>query len=83
LPTVGIAVPVDHPMIVCLCNGLRERACAELAGAGACRGIGCLYRLQNARVRCGRCVPIMRELLERHAPATGDGRVKGGEPAVA
>ena len=71
-------------MIVCVCNGLRERACVKLAGAGACRGVGCLYRLQNARVRCGRCVPMMRELFERYAlaiPLTPDHVGRQGQAA--
>jgi bacterioferritin-associated ferredoxin len=53
-------------MIVCVCNGLRERACRETAGSGRCRGVGCIYRELGCRVRCGRCVPMMQEIFREH-----------------
>lgn len=55
-------------MIVCVCNGLRDSTCRETAADDRCRGLGCIYRLNGARVRCGRCVPMMRELYAEHAP---------------
>ena len=51
-------------MIVCVCNRLSEGACREAACRAECQGVGCVYRLLGARVRCGRCVPHMRSLLE-------------------
>lgn len=59
-------------MIVCVCNGLRDKVCRETAASGRCRGVGCIYRLNGCQVRCGRCVPMMRELYEAHAPASPD-----------
>ena len=56
-------------MFVCICNSLRDQVCRETAASGACRGPGCIYRLNGARVRCGRCVPRMRELYRQHAQA--------------
>ena len=56
-------------MIVCMCNGLRESACREVAANGRCRGVGCIYRQLDARVRCGRCVPMMQAIYARHAPS--------------
>jgi bacterioferritin-associated ferredoxin len=55
-------------MIVCMCNGLREKACREVAANGQCRGVGCIYRQLGSRVRCGRCVPMMQEIYLSHAP---------------
>jgi bacterioferritin-associated ferredoxin len=55
-------------VIVCVCNGLRDSTCRETAADDRCRGPGCIYRLNGARVRCGRCVPTMRELYSAHAP---------------
>ena len=51
-------------MIVCVCNSLREGACREAACRDECRGAGCVYRMLGARVRCGRCVPHMRALVD-------------------
>ena len=54
-------------MIVCVCNGLRDSTCRKTAADSRCRGPGCIYRLNGARVRCGRCVPMMREIYFEHA----------------
>jgi bacterioferritin-associated ferredoxin len=69
-------------MIVCVCNGLRESACREAARSGHCRGVGCMYRLQGCRVRCGRCVPLMQEILAEHAPEPVSCGGCGGERAL-
>jgi bacterioferritin-associated ferredoxin len=61
-------------MIVCVCNALSSSSCADTAGSGRCRSVGCMYRLQGARVRCGKCLPAMRGILSQHGP---------GEPAAA
>lgn len=48
--------------------------------------MGCVYRLQGARVRCGRCLPHMQALLEEVrgvAGSTGRGEelpVRTGGP---
>jgi len=51
-------------MIVCVCNVLAEDACREMAERPDCHSLGCVYRGLGGRVRCGRCVPQMRELFE-------------------
>jgi len=58
-------------MIVCVCNGLCERRCQEAAGRSECRSVGCIYRGLGGRVRCGKCVPLMRDIFaaaKEHAP---------------
>jgi bacterioferritin-associated ferredoxin len=50
-------------MIVCVCNGLNEGDCRAAVESGSCRTPGCIYRRCGARVRCGRCVPMMREIF--------------------
>ncbi len=67
-------------MIVCMCNGLRERACREAAANGRCRGVGCIYRELGCRVRCGLCVHMMREIFRNHGAAAAFG---GAERAAA
>jgi bacterioferritin-associated ferredoxin len=57
-------------MIVCVCNRLNHAACRDAARSGQCRGVGCIYRLNGCRLQCGRCLPLMREILAEHAPAT-------------
>jgi bacterioferritin-associated ferredoxin len=67
-------------MIVCVCNGLSSRTCANLVGSGCCRSVGCIFRLQGARVRCGKCLPMMQELYARHGP--GEGEVAAPPPSA-
>jgi bacterioferritin-associated ferredoxin len=55
-------------MIVCVCNGLKDSVCRKTAASERCRGVGCIYRLNGARVRCGRCVPMMQAIFTAHAP---------------
>ena len=50
-------------MIVCVCNRLNETSCRDAARSGQCRDVACMYRVQGCRPRCGRCVPIMRDIL--------------------
>ena len=71
-------------MIVCVCNRLREAACRETAASGRCRTVGCMYRLHGHRIRCGKCLPLMSELLATHAPdfTSGDAQASAAaDPA--
>lgn len=63
-------------MIVCICNRLSEACCRDTAASGRCRTVGCMYRLNGHRIRCGKCLPLMSTLLANHAPdsTAGDGR---------
>lgn len=86
--SVAFARPFRHlagsfgsspPVIVCVCNALSESRCREAACRPDCKTVGCLYRLQGARVRCGRCLPHMQALLEEVRAAAAAG---AGAPAV-
>jgi len=66
-------------VIVCVCNALSETRCRETACRPECRTVGCVYRLQGARIRCGRCLPHMHALLEEVRAASIAGR---GAPPV-
>ena len=70
-------------MIVCVCNRLSESACRDTAASGRCRTVGCMYRLHGHRIRCGKCLPLMTELLAAHAPdsTSGDGRASSVQEA--
>ena len=52
-------------MIVCICNVLSDSECAAAACRPECRTVGCVYRQFGCKVRCGKCVPMMRELFEK------------------
>jgi bacterioferritin-associated ferredoxin len=69
-------------MIVCVCNRLNEATCRETAGSGRCRTVGCMYRLHGHRIRCGKCLPLMSELLANHAPEATPGASVGGERSI-
>ena len=66
-------------MIVCVCNRLNESACRDTAASGRCRTVGCMYRLHGHRIRCGKCLPVMTEILAMHAPDATPGGPCGAE----
>jgi bacterioferritin-associated ferredoxin len=74
--------PSMSPMIVCVCNRLNETACRETAASGRCRTVGCMYRLHGHRIRCGKCLPSMTEILAAHAPASTPGAGLGAGSAI-
>lgn len=70
-------------MIVCLCNGLGEASCLRTAGRDECRTVACLYRLQGAKIQCGRCLPYMEALLARAKRERASGATGLSPPAPA
>jgi bacterioferritin-associated ferredoxin len=66
-------------MIVCVCNALCERRCQERACEEDCRTVGCIYRGLGCRVRCGKCLPFMREIFA----AAKDGDISAGSALAA
>ncbi len=69
-------------MIVCVCNRLNDAACRETAASGRCRTVGCMYRLHGHRIRCGKCLPNMTEILSAHAPEATPGAGVGAGSAI-
>jgi len=60
-------------MYVCLCNGLTDRQVRGVAKAGGCSPAG-VHRSLGVRPRCGKCLPMMREILRdisQNAPDEG------------
>jgi hypothetical protein len=41
-----------------------------------------MYRLQGGKVRCGKCLPLMGEILAAHAPEATPGAPVGAERAI-
>ena len=59
-------------MYVCLCNGLTDRQVRCAAQAGGCSAAG-VHRLLGVRPKCGKCLPMMREIVRDLAQDTPDG----------
>jgi len=58
-------------MYVCLCNGLTDRDLRRAAAAGD-GSVAQLYQSLGCAPRCGKCVPVVREMLaERPSGASG------------
>ena len=72
-------------MIICVCNALCEKRCLETAARPECRSVGCIYRALGCSVRCGKCVPFMREIFTaaRSAGASAGQVDPAGAPASA
>jgi bacterioferritin-associated ferredoxin len=55
-------------MYICLCNALTDRdvraQCSDGAGS-----VSMVYRGLGCEPRCGKCVPIVRQMLRDSAPA--------------
>jgi bacterioferritin-associated ferredoxin len=58
-------------MYVCLCNGLTDRQVRGAAKAG-CSASG-VHRSLGVRPKCGKCLPMMREIVRDLAQDTPDG----------
>jgi bacterioferritin-associated ferredoxin len=59
-------------MYVCLCNGLTDRqvrCAAKTAGCSAAR----VHRSLGVRPQCGKCLPMMREILRELSQDSLDG----------
>jgi bacterioferritin-associated ferredoxin len=51
-------------MYVCLCNAITDREfCAHAADEGCT--VAAVYRSLGTKPRCGKCVPYVRQLLQR------------------
>ena len=68
-------------MYVCLCNGLTERQVRAAARAKGC-SVASVHRALGVRVQCGKCVPMMRDILRDLAPDSAPaGLAALGSPA--
>ena len=52
---------------VCVCNAINDRMVDEAVTAGA-RSVGRVYKHHACAPRCGKCIPLMREMVQE---ATG------------
>jgi bacterioferritin-associated ferredoxin len=56
-------------MYICLCNGINDRD-ARRAAEAADGSVAQVYRGLGCAPKCGKCVPVMRELLDELAGGT-------------
>ena len=55
-------------MYICLCNGFTDGEVRSMAAA--CDGsVAEIYRSLGARPKCGKCVPLVREIVARRSAA--------------
>ncbi|MGE0094058.1 MAG: bacterioferritin-associated ferredoxin [Alphaproteobacteria bacterium] len=54
-------------MYVCLCNAFTD---VQVRGAvaGGCRSVSQIYDALGAKPECGRCIPMLREMVAQPAP---------------
>ena len=55
-------------MYVCICNALSEAAIRDKAGAGA-RSVQEVYEALGVRPQCGKCIPVIRDMVHDDARA--------------
>jgi bacterioferritin-associated ferredoxin len=55
-------------MIVCVCNGIRERDVREAARSGAATPCAA-YAALGRRARCGQCTAFAREIISTESRA--------------
>lgn len=55
-------------MYVCLCNAFTDGQ-VRGAVAGGCRSVAQVYDALGAKPECGRCIPMLREMVAQPAPS--------------
>jgi bacterioferritin-associated ferredoxin len=64
-------------MYVCLCHGFTDRQVRSAVSEGGAGSTAQVFRHFEAKPRCGKCVPFVRELVEETKGGCGGG---GGCP---
>ena len=52
-------------MYLCICNAITDRQ-ARTHGTGAC-SVAAFYRALGVKPKCGKCVPLVREMIDAKA----------------
>ena len=55
-------------MYVCLCNALTDRDVRAHCDRGGC-SVAMVYRSLGCAPQCGKCVPLVRQMLLQQPPA--------------
>ena len=65
-------------MYVCLCNGLTDRDLHPHTAAGDC-SVSMVYRACGCQPQCGKCVPLVRQMLREENDDTILGQIGGAD----
>lgn len=67
-----------EPMYVCLCNALTDR---DLRPHTACGGtsVAMVYRACGCEPQCGKCVPLVRQMLRESGEGATAGQAGGDD----
>ncbi len=57
-------------MYICLCNGFTDRQVRTIVKERA-SSVAQVYQALGCTPRCGKCVPLVREMLGRATPSEG------------
>lgn len=63
-------------MYVCICNAITDRDVRAQA-QGECSTVSAIYRSLGTKPKCGKCVPLVRQLMRQVV------ELPGAEPAAA
>jgi bacterioferritin-associated ferredoxin len=69
-------------MYLCLCNAITDGAARAQAKAD-CPTVATIYRSLGVKPKCGKCVPLMRQLLRQAIEPTEAQSVPAMVPAMA
>jgi bacterioferritin-associated ferredoxin len=64
-------------MYVCLCNALTDRDIRAQSDGG--RSVAMVYQACGCQPQCGKCVPLVRQMLRESAEAPTVGIVDGAD----
>lgn len=60
-------------MYVCLCHALTDRDIDACCGGDDGGTVSSVYRALGLRPQCGKCVPMVRQIVREATAAAGDG----------
>lgn len=58
-------------MYLCICNAITDHQARSHDSASGC-SVAAFYRALGVKPKCGKCVPLVRELLDAQSNSTED-----------
>ncbi len=62
----------QNKMIVCHCNGVTEKEIVRMIKRKGATKLEHIQKLTGAGTNCGKCIPVIDDLLEKHKPEKAD-----------
>ncbi len=60
-------------MYVCICNAISDRQARSHTDSAGC-SVTAFYRALGVRPKCGKCVPVVREMIATGGGVSADAR---------